>query len=294
MRHIFLLIFLLTSIYALENIETKEIKDSEAQSSMQKWIDGSFGLKPYKANYLLPYGYRTNGVYDNYSPTGDYRNIEAELQVSLKLDVGSGLFGLNEKYYLSYTHKAFWQIYINSSPFRETTYNPEAFVVFPIEDKDSFLNMKSIKVAYAHRSNGQGSNEGVSTVVSTQSYNTGNQSRSMNYIYSEFSFQHDTLVTEFSFWIPFYETVHGTDNPDIMDYLGYTSLKFNYFLNKHMFTLMGRGNIETKRGAAEFTYSYPLIKDTYFYTKFFTGYGESLIDYNNYVTKFSIGFSFSR
>ncbi|WP_321778025.1 phospholipase A [Sulfurimonas sp.] len=153
--------------------------------------------------------------------------------------------------------------------------------------------MKSIKVALAHRSNGQGTNEG-KVIVTNQNYNTGNQSRSMNTFYTEFSFQHDTLVTEFKIWIPFYETIHGTDNPDIMEYIGYTSLKFNYFLQKHMFTLMGRGNIETGNGAVEATYSYPLIKDTYFYTKAFTGYGESLIDYNNYVTKFSIGFSFSR
>ena len=292
MKHILLFLYISISIYALENIETKEIVDSESKNSMQTWIDGGFGLKPYRVNYLLPYGYRTNGIYDNYSPTGDYKNIEAELQVSLKLNVGSGLFGLKEKYYLSYTHKAFWQIYVKSSPFRETTYNPEAFVVFPILDKDSFLSMKSIKLALAHRSNGQGSREEI--VKTTQNYNTGNQSRSINYIYSEFSFQHNTLVTEFTVWIPFYETIHGTDNPDIMEYIGYTSLKFNYFLHKHMFTLMGRGNFETLQGALEATYSYPLIKDTYFYTKFFTGYGESLIDYNNHITKFSIGFSFSR
>ncbi|WP_321778024.1 phospholipase A [Sulfurimonas sp.] len=130
MRYIYLFFIFFTSIYALENIQTKEIEDKDAKNSMKTWIDGGFGLKPYRTNYLLPFGYRTNGTYDNYSPTGDYKKMEAELQISLKLNVGSGLFGLDEKYYLSYTHKAFWQIYMESSPFRETTYNPEAFVVF--------------------------------------------------------------------------------------------------------------------------------------------------------------------
>jgi phospholipase A1/A2 len=70
---------------------------------MQKWLNRDFGLKPHKVNYILPYSYR-EGVYKSYVPTDEYRNIEAELQVSLKLYLGTGLFGLNESYYLAYLH----------------------------------------------------------------------------------------------------------------------------------------------------------------------------------------------
>ena len=113
-------------------------------------------------------------------------------------------------------------------------------------------------------------------------------------MHSDFSFQHDTLLTEFSIQTPFPGTADDDDNPDIMNYLGYTSIKFNYFLGKHMFTLMGRGNLWSGYGAVESTYSYPLIDDAYLFVKIFSGYGESLIDYDNEITKFSIGFSFSR
>jgi len=79
-----------------------------------------------------------------------------------------------------------------------------------------------------------------------------------------------------------------------MDYIGYSSVKFSYFINEQMVTLMGRANLITGLGAVEATYSYPLTDGAFLYTKIFTGYAESLIDYNNYITKFSIGFSFSR
>jgi len=291
-RYIFVLLIFVVFVFADEkyNIKTKHIKNTDEKNSMQSWLDSDFGVKPYKVNYILPYSAR-EGIYKSYVPTDHYKSVEAELQVSLKLEVGSDLFGLNEKYYVSYTHHAFWQLYAESAPFRETTYNPEVFVVFPVFDEDSVFGLRSIKVAYAHKSNGQGSNEGIDYPPGC--YNPGNRSRSVNYFYSTFRFQHKTLVTDISAWVPIFSTLD--DNPDLMDYTGYSSLKFYYFIDKHMVTLMGRVNITNGRGAIEGTYSYPLgDSGAYIYTKIFSGYTESLIDYDNYITKFSVGFSFSR
>lgn len=272
-----------------QTYKTENIEDVQAKKSMQSWLNSDFGVKPYKVNYILPLGYR-EGDYKSYVRTDSYKSVEAELQVSLKLKVGSDLFGLDEIYYASYTHQAFWQLYAKSSPFRETTYNPELFVIFPILDDDSVLKMKSLKVAYAHRSNGQGSNEDL--IYPAGYENPGNRSRSINYLYTTLTLQHKTLVTDIEAWLP----IPGSDddNPDIMDYTGYSSVKFSYFVDKHMITLMGRANITTGLGAIETTYSYPVMDGAYFYAKFFSGYVESLIDYDNYITKFSIGFSFSR
>ncbi|WP_373035959.1 phospholipase A [Sulfurimonas sp.] len=301
MKYILLFLFLCSVLFSsnidakkgkeVEKYEVSEIEDAKAKRGMQKWLNSDFGLKPHKVNYILPFAYR-EGTYKSYVLTDEYRNIEGELQMSLKLYLGTGLFGLNESYYLAYSHQAFWQIYSESSPFRETNYNPEGFVEFPIADKDSFLNMKSVKLGLAHTSNGQGTNKDV--VYATPADNPGNRSRSLNYMYSEFAFQYNTLLTELRLISPFPGTEDDEDNPDIMKYLGYTSVKFNYFTGEHMFTLMGMGNFSTGYGAVEVTYSYPLIDDAYLYVKLFSGYGESLIDYNNYITKFSVGFSFSR
>ncbi len=290
MKFIFLLLLSYGLLFAEKDIDIENIESDKSQISMQEWLDDKFTLKPYRVNYLLPYGYRDDAYSANIPNTVEYSNIEAEIQVSLKLKVAQDLLGFNERYYVSYTHQAFWQIYIESAPFRENLYNPEGFVVFPVNDNDSSFNLRSVKFAIAHRSNGQPDTSNVTFIANEM---VGNLSRSVNYVYSTFRFQHETLISDLKLWIPFPEDEETSDNPDLMDYTGYTSLKFTYFLDEHMFTLMGRGNPSTLKGAMEATYSYPLIHNNLF-IKVFSGYGESLIDYNNHITKFSIGFSFSR
>ena len=280
------------SAVELEKVELEEIPDRKDKESMEKWLGGEFGLQPHYVNYLLPFGY-TKQNYREYPASDDYGEIEAELQVSLKINIGNDLFGLGEKYYLSYSQRSFWQIYEKSSPFRETNYNPEMFVVFPISDHSTAFNMRSITLAYAHLSNGQGQPHDEDMYTSVHE-DPDNRSRGMDNLYLNFTFQHKTLITELKIWTPPMGVKDKSDNPDIMDYYGYTRLKFTYFLGENMFTLMGRGNFNTGKGAMEATYSHPLVNGTYLYAKVFSGYGESLIDYNNQITKFSIGFSFSR
>ncbi len=280
------------SIAETDKVELQEIPDSKAKDSMEKWLDGKFGLQPHYVNYLLPLGY-TEHEYDSYVASDEYGNVEAELQVSFKINIGNDLFGLGEKYYLSYSQRSFWQIYENSSPFRESNYNPEMFVVFPISDHSSYFNMRSITLAYSHLSNGQGQTYD-ETQYTSPSQDPDNRSRGIDNLYVNFTFQHDTLITDLKIWTPDFESKQTSDNPDIMDYIGYTKLKFTYFWGKNMFTLMGRGNPKTGKGAMEATYSYPLVNGTFLYAKVFSGYAESLIDYNNNITKFAIGFSFSR
>jgi len=268
-------------------INIEDITNDQSRENMQKWLDGTFSLKPYKDNFLLPIGYALQ-PYPSYKPGIEYDQKEAELQVSLKLKVYENLFDLNEVYYLSYTHHAFWQIYIDSSPFRESIYNPEGFVIFPISDRKSWFHMRSFKFAIAHMSNGQPNTSEI------EGFNGFNLSKSINYFYATARFQHATLLTDITLMAPFPGSANLSDNPDIMKYLGYTKVKFTYFSNKSMYSLMIRGNEASLKGAIEVKYSYPLYADTYLYAKIFQGYGESLIDYNREVTKFSIGFSFSR
>ena len=269
----------LSDIESIENKKTKE--------SMQNWFDGNFGLKPHEVNYILPYGY-TQDPYTSSVPKVEYNNIEAQLQVSLKLNVAKNIFQLNEKYYLAYTQRAFWQLYTDSAPFRESLYSPEAFVEFPIEDEDSWMRLYSLRLGYKHESNGQPNTEGI-TFENNQTLD--NFSRSINYIYVNLRTQHKSIVSDFKLILPISDL---SDNPDIMDYRGFLETKFTYFMEEHMFTLMGRVNPSTLRGAGELTYSYPLLNDANFYIQVFGGYGESLIDYNRNLSKYSVGFSFSR
>ncbi len=301
MMRIFLLLLLFVYSYAdgfepakkydasKSKIDIEHIKNSESKESMEKWLAGGFSLEAYKVNYLLPFGYANKKYLSSGRPV-NYRNIEAELQVSLKRKVASNPFGLHGSYYLAYSQKSFWQLYTYSAPFRETNYNPEGFVVFPIDDSKYAVKIRSFKFSIAHMSNGQPNTSNVYVDGKKMS----NLSKSINYTYATMRMQHDTLIVDLTLLAPLGTGANLSDNPDIMKYLGYSKIKFTYFYKKSIFTFMGRGNIATRRGALKLTYSYPLRDETNLYIKLFSGYGESLIDYNRNITKLSIGFSFSR
>jgi len=273
-----------------ETLNLTDIDDSEAKEYLKKYNSSSFGLKPYRANYLLPLGY-TSYHYKTlpYTPTdAPYIHVEAEIQVSFKLLVAQNIFGYNEKYYAAYTQRSFWQIYTQSSPFRESNYNPELFVIFPKGDID-FFGYKALEVGYSHISNGQGNIELSGNAEEFPQLQ--NRSRSLNVLYAKFLWQYKAILYDLKLWSPL---MYEDDNPDIYDYYGYMQFDMKYFYKKNLFTLMVRGNPVKLKGALEATYSYPLHEDIFLYAKIFHGYGESLIDYNHNLTKYSIGFSFSR
>ena len=83
------------------------------------------------------------------------------------------------------------------------------------------------------------------------------------------------------------------DNPDIIDYFGHYEIRAVYKQGGNTFSAMSRNNLESgfSKGAVELSWSfllgdYPYMKG---YMQFFTGYGESLIDYNHYTNRIGIG-----
>ncbi|MEJ2467518.1 MAG: phospholipase A [Campylobacterales bacterium] len=280
--------------------ELDPVEDKETAETIKKVVVSDFGLKAYHENYLLPFGYR-EGRYDSYTPSDHYTNIEAELQLSFRLDFFPNLLGLDEIYSAAYTQRSFWQLYAASAPFRETNYQPEVFVTFPV--RTDVVPVKTLSFGFAHQSNGQGNitEQDFSDVNLSEAEHEAlapylrNRSRSWNYLWGSAVFQFGSVFTEFKLWhrIP---DEGQDDNPDLVDYLGHGSLQFMLPYGKSITTLKLRQNVETGKGAQELSWSYPVTsqEDVYLYVKGFSGYGESLIDYDHYVTKFSVGFSFSR
>ncbi len=270
-------------------VNTEDIQDTKAKSSIGEWINETFGLTPYRPNYLLPLSY-TKYNYKVYTPTdGKYKNYEVELQISFKVAFGENLLGLHEIYYGAYTQRSFWQLYIDSAPFREINYNPEFFVIIPWGSKEYF-GLKSFEFGYSHVSNGQGN---IKETNNAEKYpEIENRSRSINRLYAKVVIQQNAFIMKAQLWYPIGRL---DDNEDIMHYLGYGQIDMMYFYKKHLFTFMGRASIVHQKGAMELTYSHPgKLKGVYFFAKIFSGYGESLIDYDNRLTKYSVGFSFSR
>jgi len=284
----------------------------EVKSIVTSLVDGDFfGLKPYRTNYILPVSYskdkprRIPATIPHRDMLPQYRyfneHTEVKFQLSFKKDLSYNLFGLHEYITAAYSQEVWWQLYDKSGPFRETNYRPEIFLTLPSSKSlNDSLGLKAWKIGFLHESNGQ----------------EGYRSRSWNRLYLTGLFQWDNLFLEARAWyrLPedrksdlFYAQAlppellqtqaDGDDNPNISNYLGYGDLKFGYLYGKSKFGLTLRNNFSTNhnRSGVEFTYSHPFFNspNTSWYMELFNGYGESLIDYNQNVTKASFGFSLS-
>jgi len=249
-----------------------EKSDNEiTQETIKQYTQSLYNIKAYHANYFLPISYRYNGKYPK-TNGHDALDIETEFQLSIKYDFAANILGLSEIYSVAYTQVSFWQLYADSAYFRETNYNPEAFITVPVPTE----SLKAVRVAFAHQSNGRG----------------GVEERSWNYVSASFYFQTGFFFTGVTLWHNVFSLEY---NDDLMHYLGYGEIELIVPYKHHILKLKSRNTFSDKR-ATTVNYSYPMFgsKDLFFYAKAFTGYGESLIDYDHKVNKIGIGFSISR
>lgn len=253
-----------------------KVNDKETDENLKQMITGDFSLYPYKKNYLLP------ATYD-FNQSEDRSSFETDFQISIEKPIAYNIFGLNESISAAYTQRSFWQTAKHSSPFRETNYEPEVFIQFPYK---STSTLKGYKVALNHVSNGK----------------NDEFSRSWNRVYLEGYFQLSNLFIIPKIWYRIPENTSDDDNPDIQDYYGNGDLTFLYAYRKHTFELALRNNLEfnnINKGSAELNWTFPLpeflyTQNTYGLFQIFSGYGNSLIDYDREVHKVGLGIAFSR
>jgi phospholipase A1 len=243
-------------------------------------IDAAWGFNPnsdrylielYNQNYFLFGRYTNNLNTAPYAPlfqaAGQAQNlddVEAKFQISFKMR----LWTTDDRrwgVWAAYTQQNQWQVYNGdtSRPFRETNYMPELFVSYrPGIDLGHGFKWNLLNVGYTHESNGR------SDILS----------RSWDRIIATFGVEREDFAVLAKVWYAFN---YKEDNPDIADYYGYGSLTGIYKWRGNSFSLMLRGNPGTGKGAAELTWMSPrLLGPLRAYVQGFTGYGESLIDYN--------------
>jgi phospholipase A1 len=178
--------------------------------------------------------------------------------------------------WFAYTQLSLWQAYSSdmSHPFRETNYEPEIFGSFRPGVKVGGMQWNLLNFGFNHQSNGR----------------SDPISRSWDRLFVEAGFERDNFVLLATAWARINPPDDEDDNPDITDYYGYGQLTGFYKWRGNSFTLMGRGNFATGKGAAQFTWATrPLLGPMRGYFQVFTGYGESMIDYNWNQTTFGLG-----
>ncbi len=250
--------------------------------------EGTFVLEPHKQNYFLPARYTTSPNDQPVSPTEGpatpvaLDHVEAKFQFSLKTKVVERAFDGYADLWLAYTQQSSWQAYNAplSRPFRETDYEPETMLVFPTSYELLGLRGRFINLGLVHQSNGR----------------SDPLSRSWNRVYAQFGFERGDFALLARTWYRIPESASSDDNPDIEHFLGYGDLVAVYKWNeRNTVSLLVRNNLSANanKGALELDWSFPLYGKLKGYVQLFSGYGESLIDYNWRQTTFGVGVLFT-
>ncbi len=230
----------------------------------------------YNPTYLLPY-YRSRApyqsIYYNETPNNQLINDE-ELKAYFSFVIPLMRHIYKEKplsLNFAYSQLMYWQVYTDSAYFRETNYEPELFV------ENHFSRYFSAQVGVNHQSNGRG----------------GYLERSWNRGYGQVKFTGEHWLVRLRGWGLIAENSSSNmHNPDIAHYMGYDNVVLSYNLKKLVASVEAQ-NLESgfKRGFVNASLSYPILKSVSIFGQFFSGYGQSLIEYNHKSTGVGIGIS---
>lgn len=259
---------------------------SPGGTTKRHWADDLMeNLRPHRKNYILVLSHDSDlSDQPSSEPDGENRDAEVKFQLSLKYELTDEARGRPGQLFFAYTSLSHWQVYDTegSSPFRTTDHEPELY--WEWYPKGS----AGMRCGVAHQSNGEG----------------GAESRSWNRVYVEALWNgverwDDRIPNEWGLACKVWQAFDVSDNnDDIEDYLGNFELRSDWHMpwdagHAQLLSLLARRNFEEDRGSFEVNYSRDFIGRSRLLFQYFGGYGESLLDYNEYAHRVSIGFEFS-
>lgn len=272
-----------TLVFA-QNVTLSEVHDTPAVpgsviANLLQKHDNPFVLLPYESNYLL-YTYTSNinkDAIESYNWGDKAKHDEVKFQLSLAFPLWRGVLGDNSVLAASYTQRNWWQLSNRgagaSSPFRETNYEPQIFLGWATDYRFAGWTLRDVETGLNHQSNGR----------------SDPTSRSWNRIYARLMAENGNWLVEVKPWYRLPESDSNDDNPDITKYMGYYRLTLGYKMGESIFSVKTHYNWNSGYGSAELGWSYPITEHVRFYSQVFSGYGESLIDYNHRQTRVGVG-----
>lgn len=220
-----------------------------------------------------------------YFIAGNRGGSNARFQISFRYRLRSPSDPLNTRFYdhfyLGYTQTALWDLHADSKPFVDTTYSPSLFwrkdSLWESGGKSVFAGLAT---GYEHASNGK----------------AGDDSRSMNnfFIQPELNYRfEDGALLSFRPRVKSY--VFMNENKDYRDYMGNVDWNLRY-VRQNGIVLDGRYTHSSKgRESKQFSVAWPLRRtplnlNGYLYGQYYSGYGETLLDYSSKTSsQFRIG-----
>ncbi len=252
-----------------------------------------FVVRTHLPNFLLPIHYTSSLNRAPMSPTRAalapnerYRPLEAKLQVSLRAKAVSDLLLPDADLWVAFTQRSLWQLWNSqeSAPFRSTDYQPEAIYVVPVPPTLRPLPLgwqwMMLQAGFAHQSNGQ----------------TVPLSRSWNRVYLGTGVERGEFGVQWRVHRRVDESRADDDNPDLTNFIGRGEVVATWLPGLATASLSWRTNLRTRnRGSLQLDLTYPVDSDEpaglRWYLQVFSGYGETLLDYNHKQTTLGLGLS---
>jgi phospholipase A1 len=260
--------------------------ESPISRTVQRWeLDdaakrGKFAFRSHRDNYLLLANYSSSSndaPFVKVTPGGiESQHVELTYQLSFKMKFAEQIAGSPVDLWFGYTQQSYWQAYNRaaSSPFRETNYQPELMAVLPLHANFAGLDFRYINFGLVHQSNGQ----------------TGTLSRSWNRIYTEVGVDRGNFALAARIWQRLDNAKSDNDNADITDFMGNGDVRATYRDNGHEYSVTARRNFRTGHGSVQAGWAFPVSRNLKGYLQLFSGYGQSLIDYNYSQKSLGAGF----
>ena len=222
-----------------------------------------------------------------------YRRTENRIQLSVRTKLAQGLLTQGhptrkDSLWFGYTQQSYWQLFSPdiSRPFRTTDHEPEVMYVYPTDAQLPFgWRWRYSGAGLVHQSNGQ----------------SNPLSRSWNRVYLMTGMELDNRWSlRARIWKRLPESRSSDDNPGISDYVGRGEVQLFWNLDKDntLGATVRHTLASTGRGSARLEWLQTLgtglgggKSNLRLHTQLFSGYGDSMIDYNRQRTVFSLGLS---
>ncbi|MCZ4316798.1 phospholipase A [Comamonadaceae bacterium G21597-S1] len=224
----------------------------------------------------------------------NYSTSETRIQLSVRTKIARGLLTegdspRRDSLWFGYTQQSYWQLFNGdiSRPFRSTDHEPELTYIFPTDvPLQGGWRWRYAGLSLNHQSNGQ----------------SLPLSRSWNRIIAMVGVEKDDrFALTARAWARVPEKDEDDDNPDISDMIGRAELTGTWYVNKtntlamtlrHALRSSARGSVRLEWlrtiGSARANGEPSRLR---FHTQLFSGYGDSLLDYNRKRTVLSLGLS---
>ncbi|MDD2884995.1 MAG: phospholipase A [Dechloromonas sp.] len=245
-------------------------------------------IRQYKPVYVLPAFHASRVNHFPSSPASGHASIssadvdatETKYQISLKAKLFEDLLGDNGDLWFGYTQSSRWQVFNSntSRPFRETNYEPELMFLWRTNSPLAGWRVRTLGLGINHQSNGR----------------SLPLSRSWNRMIGTLALEKEEWTVTFRPWWRIPESRDQDDNPDIANYLGRGDLQVIRHFGDQELSVMLRHSLRSggnSHGAVQLDYAFPLAGKLRGHLQWFSGYGESLIDYNHRANYYGVGLS---